>query len=207
MDTAILLKKIVILFTLIDPIGLLPLFIAACSSATKEAKNKFAMSLCITVFVALTISAVAGSQLLLFFGVSIGSMQVGGGIIAFIFSMGMVMGQEKEMKQTNDEKIAASNKMQLVPLGIPLMAGPAALSFVMSNTQIGSISSLTETALAISIVSFLAWVVLFLGMKIQSIIRPEILTLIEKLFGFLLAMLSVEMIVAGIKALFKLGIN
>lgn len=199
-----ILKKIVILFTLIDPIGAVPLFLAATINAATEDRKKFLNQLVKVIFISLSISAVAGSQLLTFFGVSLGSMQVGGGLIAFIFSIGMVMGHDKEIKQTENEKSALS-KMQIVPLGIPLMAGPAALSFVMANTSMGSVSSVIEAFTGIFCVVLLTWVVLKMGDYLQPKLTPEILTLIEKLFGFLLAMLSVEMIAAGIRLLFKLG--
>lgn len=205
MEISFIIKKIVILFTLVDPIGALPLFLAACAQADIAKRTKFAFQLSMTIFIALLISAIAGSQLLKFFGVSLGSMQVGGGLIALLFSIGMIQGQEKDMKQTDGEKKAATDKMQLVPLAIPLMAGPAALSFVMSNSNMNSFSSIFEIIFSITLVAGLSFLVLQIGNKIQNHIRPEFLTLIEKLFGFLLTMLAVEMIVAGVKSLFNLS--
>lgn len=198
----VILKKIMILFALLDPVGLVPIFLTATSGASKPARKKFTKVVVLTAFFAMLISAFLGNQLLNFFGVSMGSMKVGGGLIALMISFGMILGREKDLKQTAQENEVASHSMQIIPLAIPLLAGPAVLSFVMANSNWHSVSGWTESLIPIIAVSFFTWVVFRMSIKFQNRIRPEILSLIEKLAGFLLSMLSVEMIVSGLKLLF-----
>lgn len=198
---ALILKKIVILFALVDPIGLLPLYLAATAGATIANKQRFTNSVILTIFIAMLTCAVIGHELLSFFGVSMGSMQVGGGLIALMISFGMILGHQKEMKQTPEETKAATT-MHIVPIAIPLLAGPAVLSFIMANSRWDSVDNSIASFLPIVVVCIMTWLVFFIGSKIQAYLRPEILSLIERLAGFLLCMLSIEMIVAGIKLLF-----
>lgn len=198
----IVLKKIMILLALLDPIGLVPIFLTATQGSTKPERKKFTKMVVLTAFFAMVISAFVGNKLLDFFGVSMGSMKVGGGLIALMISFGMILGREKELKQTQQENLVASNTMQIVPLAIPLLAGPAVLSFVMANSNWHTAPGWFESLIPIVVVSFITWATFRMSIKFQNRIRPEILSLIEKLAGFLLSMLSVEMIVSGLKLLF-----
>jgi multiple antibiotic resistance protein len=198
----LILKKIVILFTLLDPIGLVPLFLTATAGSDKPTRKRFTRTVVITALSAMLISAVLGNQLLSFFGVSMGSMKVGGGLIALMIAFGMILGHEKAMKQTEQETQVAKASMQIVPLAIPLLAGPAVLSFVMANSTWGNWRGWVESIVPIIVVCFMTWIVFRISIKFQNRIRPEILSLIERLAGFLLSMLAVEMIVSGLKLLF-----
>ncbi|MCX7170455.1 MAG: MarC family protein [Proteobacteria bacterium] len=137
---------------------------------------------------------------------SLGGMRVGGGIIVLILAIAMVLGQEKAVKQTEAETSAASDKQGygIVPLGIPLLAGPGALSYVMSHGPLHQTPDYALVILPGLIIGAITWATFHFAVKMQSWLTPAKLNVIERLAGFLLAGLAIDMIAAGLKELFPL---
>lgn len=194
-----LLKKTITIFTLVDPVCMIPLFLAACIGADAREKEKFARSLGVTVTLTLLASALAGGALLSLMGISIGSMGIAGGLIALIFALAMVIGHELDVKIAVGDAV---DKRSVVPLGIPLLAGPGCMAYMIGQ-QHGY--ARTDWALLIGpsvIVGVLTWLVFHTVSRAQGLIRQSTLNVFERIGGFLLAALSIEMIVTGVKASF-----
>lgn len=199
-----LLKKTITLLALVEPFGLIPLFLQATGGLTTVLQRQYARLLGITVAVALLGAGLFGVQLLELLGLSLGGMRVGGGIIVLILAIAMVLGQEKAVKQTAAEASAAADRQGrgIVPLGIPLLAGPGALSYMMANSPLSQPSDLVLIVVPGLAIGIITWATFHYAAKMQSWLTPDKLNVIERLAGFLLAGLAVDMIAIGLKELF-----
>jgi multiple antibiotic resistance protein len=201
---AIIIKNTVSLLALVDPLGLVPLFLAACAGLSLAKSRRFAVMLGGVTAVGLGLGGVFGMQVLSLLGVSMGAMQVAGGLIALSVAFAMVLGQEQAVRKTPAEDEAASSAPGIVPLGIPLLVGPASLSFMMANAHVsapmGWVTALTP-ALIVGVITTLTFV---LALRVRKHLSPVAMSVVEKLVGFLLAALAIELVAAGVRALFLL---
>jgi multiple antibiotic resistance protein len=141
--------------------------------------------------------------LLALLGVSLGAMQVGGGIIVLLLAIAMVLGKETSFKGT--PFVADQHGLPeaaIIPLAVPLLAGPAAFSYVMANSSWNNVADLIHVVLPILIVGFSCWVTFRTACSAERQIRKSTLDLVERVGGFILAAIAVEMMAAGLRGLF-----
>ena len=202
----IILKKTVTLLALVEPFGLIPLFLQATDDLTLSMQRQYARLLGFTVFVALVIAGLIGAEILWLLGLSLGGMRVGGGIIVLILAIAMVLGQEKTVKRTDAETSAAVDKLGLglVPLGIPLLAGPGALSYMMSHGPLLQSWDYVLVIIPSLVIGAITWLTFHFAVNMLDWLTPAKLNVIERLAGFLLAGLAIDMMAAGLKELFPL---
>jgi len=199
--TALTLKKTVALFALVGPVSMIPIFLAATEGLDSGGKARFARTIGISVTVALLIATFLGMPLLGLLGVTLGAMQVGGGIIVLLLAIAMVLGKETSFKGSpadNHEVREAS----IVPLAVPLLAGPAAFSYVMGNSAWHGYADLIHVVLPIFIVGTSCWVTFRIAARAHHGIRQATLDIVERVGGFILAAMAVEMMATGLRGLF-----
>jgi len=131
-----LIKVTIALFAIVNPIGCLPIFISATDGWTQFDRARTAKTVAFSVFTVLTVSAFLGDQILSFFGISIPSFQVGGGILLLLIAISMMHGKQSGTRQTPEEAqtMAERKVIAIVPLSIPLLAGPGAISNIITCT-------------------------------------------------------------------------
>ena len=200
---ALTLKKSITLFALVGPVTMIPIFLTAAEGLDLPGKVRFARTIGISVTVALLVAAFLGMPLLGFLGVSLGAMQVGGGIIVLLLAIAMVLGQETNFKGS----LATTNrggvkKASIVPLAIPLLAGPAAFSYVMGNSEWHGYADLIHVLAPILIVGIACWISFHIACQAENEIRQSTLDIVERVSGFILAAMAVEMIATGLRTLF-----
>lgn len=200
MDFGFTIKKLFTLIALVDPFLVAPLFLSATRGMTRDVQVKFARSLGITVAVGLLFGGLVGMHLLSLLGVSLGAMQLAGGLIALVVAMAMVLAKEQDIKVNVPE--APPRAVSLVPLGIPLLVGPAALAYVMATSQINKPLDLVSVVVPPVLVGVLTWVVLGAAAKTQKLFSDSTISILERVGGFLLAAIAVEMMAGGLRALF-----
>ncbi|HUY02745.1 MAG TPA: MarC family protein [Rhodocyclaceae bacterium] len=202
--TALLLKKIVTLLALVEPFGLIPLFLQATGGLSVSSQRRYARVLGVTVTVALVGAGLIGAEILDLLGMSLGGMRVGGGIIVLILGIAMVLGQEKAVKQTAAETSAAADRegRGIVPLGIPLLAGPAALSYMMTHGTLQRVVDFSLVVIPGLTVGAITWATFHFAAKTQRWLTAAKLNVIERLTGFLLAGMAIDMMATGLKELF-----
>jgi len=197
------LKKVITLFALVEPVAMIPVFVATVEGLENAAKIRFAQTIAVSVTVALLVAAFLGMPLLALLGVSLGAMQVGGGIIVLLLAIAMVLGKEtsfKGMPHTGDNHTAA--EAAIIPLAVPLLAGPAAFSYVMANSAWHDTMDLIHVVLPILLVGFSCWVTFRMACRAEHEIRKSTLDLVERVGGFILAAIAVEMMATGLRGLF-----
>jgi multiple antibiotic resistance protein len=199
MHIAFIIKKLVTLLALVDPFSMVPIYLGAVNGKTAEQKQAFARGVGFAVSIALLVSAFAGSAILSAFGISFGSMQVAGGILALILAIAMVLGKEEAVKQGHCPKEVAP---KIVPLAVPLMVGPAAISYSIANGHWTSGPDLLSMLLPPFVVGTVTWLTFGTSARADRAVNATSLDLIENVGGFLLAAMAVEMVGTGLKAMF-----
>lgn len=203
--SALTIKKTITLLVLVGPVSMIPIFLAASEGLDLRSKVRFARTIGFSVTVALLVATFLGMPILGLLGVSLGAMQVGGGVIVLLLAIAMVLGKESTFKGSpsvtteNGEREAA-----IVPLAVPLLAGPAAFSYVMANSAWPTYMDLIHVVLPILIVGIACWITFHMACQAEKRIRQSTLDVVERVGGFILAAMAVEMMAAGLRGLFPL---
>lgn len=200
---ALTIKKTITLFALVGPITMIPVFLAAVEGFALGDKQRFARTLGLSVTIALLIAAFLGTTFLDLMGISIGAMQIGGGIIVLLLAIAMVLGKETSFKgATPPANGNAGHEASIVPLAIPLLAGPAAFSYVMGNSALRLEWDLVHILVPILVVGIACWITFHMAATAQRRIRQSTLDVVEKIGGFILSAIAIEMIATGLRGLF-----
>lgn len=205
MEFGFLIKKIVTLIALVDPFLAAPLFMSATRSLARESQVQFARVLGVTVAVGLLVGGLVGMHVLQLMGVTLAAMQVAGGVIALIVALAMVLAKEEGVKANVPEQqqpSKASAKLSIVPIGIPLLVGPAALAYVMATSNISKPTDLVHVVVPPILIGLLTWVVLGTAARTQKLFSPGAISVLERVGGFLLAAIAVEMMGTGLRGMF-----
>src|SRR3989344_4593474 len=136
-EWAYLFKIGIALFAIVNPIGSVPIFISATDGWPEKDRARTAKTIAVTVFFVLAVSVFLGDRILDFFSISIASFQVGGGILLLLIAISMMHGKQSYTRQTPEEAIAVAERetIAIVPLSIPLLAGPGAISNMIIAAQ------------------------------------------------------------------------
>ena len=199
-----LTKSFFSLLALINPIGAIPFFISLTGSQTDEEKRRTIKVASISVAIVIGLSALLGEQIIGFFGFSVGSLQVGGGIIMIMIALNMLNAQTSRTKATPEEEDEAGAKASIavVPLAIPLLTGPGSISTVIvyagKTRHWWDLFLLAGVGVAIAAV---VWIVLRAAEPIARVIGRTGINVGTRLMGLILAALAVEFIVDGLKTL------
>lgn len=205
MEFGFLIKKIVTLVALVDPFLAAPLFMAATRSLAREHQVQFARVLGVTVAVGLLVGGLLGMHVLKLMGVTLAAMQVAGGIIALIVALAMVLAKEEGIKaNVPDQELPtkSASRLSIVPLGIPLLVGPAALAYVMATSHVDQPSDLVHVIVPPILIGLLTWVVLGTAARTQKLFSAGAISVMERIGGFLLAAIAIEMMGTGLRGMF-----
>ena len=170
-DWPALFKITIALFAIVNPIGSVPIFISATHGWSEADRAKTAKTVAFTVFIVLAISAFFGDMILDFFGVTIPSFQVGGGILLMLIAISMMHGKQSGTRQTPEEAqtLAEREVIAIVPLSIPLLAGPGAISnMIIAAQQNSSFAGHLSLIAPIFCISLIIWLVLKLAVVISK---------------------------------------
>jgi multiple antibiotic resistance protein len=191
-----LVKSTIALFVVIDPIGSIPLFIALTEKMGKEERKAVSKVAIVTAAVLLVVFAVAGTQILTIFGITVFSFMVAGGVLLFIVSIELMLHGAWRFGVGGGSFPGESG---VVPLAFPLLAGPGAITSVIISFQT---AGLIVTMLSIAIVISVTYLVLRLINPIYSILGRRGSMIITRVFAVFIAAIAVQYIVQGAKHLF-----
>lgn len=199
-----LLKSFISLLALINPIGAVPFFLSLTAQQTDLERRRTIRIASVSVFCVMTVTALLGQQIIDFFGISVGSLEVGGGIIMLLMAINMLNAQIGNTRSTPEERHEAELKdnIAVVPLAIPLLTGPGSISTVIiyaANSR-----HWYERAGLVAIgaaLAFLCFVAMRLAEPIANWIGRTGINIATRLMGLMLSALAVEFIVNGLRAL------
>jgi multiple antibiotic resistance protein len=202
-----LLKPLIALLAIVNPIGCVPFFLHFTQSFNAEQRRRTIRVSSFSAFLVIGISAVAGLKIIEFFGISIASFQVGGGMLLLISSLNMLNAQPAESKpQEVDEgqaKADAGDSIAVVPLTIPLLTGPATIStmviYAEKTRHWWEQGVLVGYGVVIGLATFLAFSASF---RIARVLGTTGINVMTRLMGLILAAMAVELLSDGLLKLF-----
>ena len=203
------LKPLVTLLAIVNPLAIVPIFIHYTQNFTAAQRRNTIQVSSFSAFVVIAISALAGLQILEFFGISLASFQVGGGMLLLTSALNMLNAQPAEAKTSSHEledgveKAAMGASIAVVPLTIPLLTGPATMSTVVIYADKAKTVLQMGTLVGYGVVVALATALCFsLAQPIARVLGKTGINVMTRLMGLILAALAVEVMSVGLTKLF-----
>ena len=202
-----LLKPLIALLAIVNPIGVVPFFIHFTQTFTREQRRHTIRISSFSAFVVIAVSAVAGLKVIEFFGISLASFQVGGGTLLLFSSLAMLNAQPAESKpgdvSDGKAKLDAGASIAVVPLTIPLLTGPATIStmviYAEKTRHLWQIGVLVCYGVVIGVVTFM---VFSASGRIAQVLGRTGINVMTRLMGLILAAMAVELLADGLVKLF-----
>jgi len=198
------LRFLVTLTAVLDPFLAVPIFLALTASRDAAARKALVRVVGFTVFVVLTASALLGEAILEAIGASLAAFRVGGGLVLLLMALAMLNAQAGGVRQSQEEaaELESGELSGVVPLAVPLLAGPGAISTTILAAQKGGVAHLAAIIACIAVVSGLTWVVLRAAHEIGGRLGTTGLNIATRLLGLLLAALAIQTMAEGLRQLF-----
>jgi multiple antibiotic resistance protein len=202
-----LLKPLIALLAIVNPIGAVPFFLAFTQNLTREQRRRTLRVASFAAFVVIAVSALAGLKIIEFFGISIASFQVGGGTLLLISSLQMLNAQPAETKpadvEEGNQKVDAGASIAIVPLTIPLLTGPATIStmviYAEKTRHWWELAALVGYGVVIGVATYVTFSA---SGRIAKVLGRTGINVMTRLMGLILAAMAVELLADGLIKLF-----
>jgi multiple antibiotic resistance protein len=200
MDTQFYITAFVTLFVIIDPLALTPLFVALTQGMEDRRRRHLALRSCVIAIILLTLFGLLGDKILAVIGITMPAFKISGGILLFVTALDMLF--ERRTQRREGQHADPDHDPSVFPLATPLIAGPGAFTTMILLVNNSPASGVAHTlaihgvmiaVVAVSFVFFLA------AGAIERAIGRTGLLVITRLLGMLLAALSVQFVVDGVK--------
>lgn len=194
----------VTLTAVLDPFLAVPIFLALTASRSALERTRLVRVVTITVFSVLAVSGLVGEQLLRLVGASLPAFRVGGGLVLLLMALAMLNAQAGGVRQSHDEakELQSGELSGVVPLAVPLLAGPGAISTTIIAAQAGGAAHFAALLACILAVCTLTWITLSLAGPIGAKMGTTGLNIATRLLGLLLAALAIQTMAEGLRQLF-----
>jgi multiple antibiotic resistance protein len=198
------LRFFVTLTAVVDPFLAVPFFLSFTASRSEAERRRLAQVVAFIVFIVLAASVFAGEALLNFIGASLPAFRVGGGLVLLLMALAMLNAQAGGVRQSQAEarEMQEGDLQGVVPLAMPLLAGPGAISTAIIAAEGGSLTHQAMIVLCIAAVCVLSWVTLRAAHRIAARMGTTGLNVATRILGLLLAAMAVQTMAVGLKQLF-----
>ena len=198
------LRFLLTLTAVLDPFLAVPIFLALTASYGPERRARLARVTTITVFLVLAGSAFFGERLLIAFGASLAAFQVGGGLVVLLMALAMLNAEAGAVRQSEEEakEVESGEVSGIVPLAVPLLAGPGAISTTIIAAKSGGPAHYAAILGCVALVCALTWIALSLAERIAAAVSSTALNVATRILGLLLAALAIQTMAEGLKQLF-----
>ena len=202
-------KPLITLMAIVNPLACVPFFIHYTQGFSRAQRQRTVLISSFTAFAVIAASALLGLQILEFFGISLASFQVGGGMLLLTSALSMLNAQPAEARANADEvsdaeaRAAVGASIAVVPLTIPLLTGPATMSTVVIYAEKAKTMFQLGTLVGYGVVIGLATALCFsMAAPIARVLGRTGINVMTRLMGLILAALAVEVMTDGLHKLF-----
>jgi multiple antibiotic resistance protein len=189
-------------FAIMNPIANTPVFLGLVGDRDKSERMKIAKTSCITAFFIVVFFVLLGKYTFELFGITIPAFKITGGIL--LFYVGFEMLQSKKSKIHHQENVGPDDGVAISPLAIPILAGPGTIVTAMNNVTNGSFVHIAIVIGIFGVMILLTYLAFILSDLIVKKIGENLITVIAKIMGLILAIMGTGMTVEGIKLAFRL---
>ncbi len=187
-------------FTLINPLGVLPVFMTMTSELTASQRNRTAKKAVITAFLTIILFALSGQILFKFFGISVNSFRVVGGVIFFIMGMDMLQARLGKVKVQDSEVKSYISDISVTPLAIPMICGPGAITnAIVLMEDAATVELKIILFLTVAVVLGLTYIILYSSSKIITVLGETGNNVMMRLMGLIVMVIAVEFFFSGLK--------
>ena len=205
-DNAVMeLKPLITLLAIVNPLAIVPFFIHYTQGFSDAQRRRTVLIASFSTFAVIAACALLGLQILDFFGISLASFQVGGGMLLLNSALSMLNAQPAEARTTQDEvdDANARTSIAVVPLTIPLLTGPASMSTVVIYADQAKTLLQHAALVGYGVVIALATAICFtLAVPIERALGKTGINVMTRIMGLILAAISVEVMAAGLIKIF-----
>lgn len=197
-SSGFLITAFVTLFVVIDPPGLVPLFIALTQGMTSQHRHSIGLRACVIAAILLTMFGLLGEAVLGFVGISMPAFRIAGGILLFLTALDMLF--ERRTQRREGQKTDPLHDPSVFPLATPLIAGPGAIAtmiLLVGQSGPGWIGTLAVLGLMLALI-VMTYLFFLVAAPIERVLGRTGTIVITRLLGMLLAALSVQFVIDGI---------
>jgi multiple antibiotic resistance protein len=191
------------IFFLVDPFAAIPSFLAITESADPARRKRMARKASLTCFIVLTCFALGGQLIFRMFGITLPAFEVAGGLILLLIGLDMLEAKRSPTQEARGdaEEACAKEDAGIVPLGIPMLAGPGAISSVM--VLVGQVPTLLNWEMgailgAIAFTSLVSYIVLAAAGQVRRVLGETGIRILVRIMGLLLVALAMQFFVNGL---------
>lgn len=198
------------LFTMVNPIGVVPPYLGMTAGMTTEQSRRVARRAVVTGLGVLLLFALTGQVVFSFFGISVDSLRVVGGIIFLLLGYRMLLGhvpREREVAETTDEY---ATDISITPLGVPIVCGPGSIATaILLTTQDPSPSHYAITVAVIAVIMLLTYLAMMSGRRIMGFFGESGTIVLMRIMGLIIMAIAIEFLIAGLTPIVRtmLGIG
>lgn len=192
------------IFSVVDPLGAVPVYLAMTASDPTEHKRRTALRASVSMFVILAVFAGSGVFILRFFGISLGAFRIAGGILLLLLAIDMVRAQSSRQRTTPEEQKEGTDKpdISLFPLAFPILSGPGAVATVM--VLMARAHGLAQYGIvygAVLVTAIATYITLMVASVAGRRLSQTGLNVLHRVMGLLLAAIAVQFVVDGVRDL------
>ena len=192
------------LFVIVDPIAVVPAFIAMTPNDPPKSKLRMAKIACFVAGGVLVVFAAAGKWIFKIMGITLPAFQLAGSILLIRIALDMLYGRRSEARESDEEVAAGTEKddIAITPLGVPMLVGPGSISTALILlSQASGIEQVIALFLSIVVVCFVSFWILWLAVRGAHYMSPLALKLTTRLMGLLLAAVAAQFVINAIEQL------
>ena len=187
-------------FAVMNPIANTPIFLGLTAGENKESKKKIAKTATFTAFIIVVSFVIAGKYIFELFGLTIPAFKITGGILIFYIGFEMLMSQKAKIHSSDSED---KSNIAISPLAIPILAGPGTIVAAMNNVTSADFVHIGIVISIFALMIYLTYLAFSFSDLIIKIMGTNLISVVGKLMGLVLAIIGTGMIVDGIKLTFK----
>jgi multiple antibiotic resistance protein len=197
------LQTLLTLFVVIDPVGLVPVFIALVGTRSSAAQRSTARRAILIAGGLLGVFALVGGPLLAYLGISVAALQVAGGILLFRIAVDMVFAQHRRESEDEEAEARTREDVSVFPLAIPMIAGPGALAsvLVLTSQAQGEPLEIGLVLLMTALVLLMAYALMRAAARVSTLLGRTGVNVVTRVLGLILAALAVQYVADGLLGL------
>ena len=198
------------LFSVMNPFGTVPIFVGLTKEHSKIERNKIAFWTSLNVLIILLISFFAGKFILIFFGISLNSLKIAGGLIIVSSGFALLTGEFNKHKGMKKDKVKDDIKnrseISLTPLAIPMIAGPGTISLLITyNQEFNGLSKMLIILGAIILSTMCIYLILKSSFYIVKKLGASGINALSRIIGFIVIAIGVEFIISAVVSVFNIA--
>ncbi|GAA3375213.1 MarC family protein [Streptomyces sannanensis] len=192
-DLALFGSLFLTLFVIMDPPGITPIFLALTTGRPAKVQRRMAGQAVVVAFSVIAVFGLLGQQILDYLHISVPALMIAGGLLLLLIALDLLTGKTDEPKQTKDVNVA------LVPLGMPLLAGPGAIvSVILAVQNANGVAEQVSVWAAIVAMHLVLWLTMRYSLLIIRVIKDGGVVLVTRLAGMMLSAIAVQQIINGV---------